>query len=539
MAIIPRPISKLLHLVFQVLLACILVIMPLSGCQQIGGGTGSTSNDTLNLWDSGPLTLDPAISGDMGSHTYIMQVFSGLVRLNSEMEVVPDIAERWEQSPDGTIYTFYLREGVQFHSGKEVTATDFQYSWERACDPATGSTTATTYLGDILGARQLLSGEIESLTGVKVIEKHILEITIDAPRADFLCKLTYPTAFVINQENVAAGKYWWRNPDGTGPFRLAEWQEGQALTLARNELYYGEKASLEQATFHLLTGNPMSMYELGEIDVVPVYTAYIDMATDPQNPFSGELSITPELSLYYLGFNTSSPPFDDINVRHAFCLAVDRERIARVILRGMVSVAGGILPPGLPGYNTNLTDISYDAKKARELIAASSYGSVANLPPVILTIGGYGNDIPAYLGAIIQAWQLNLGVEVQLRQLEQDAFLYHLQEEKDGMFATGWIADYPDPHNFLDILFRSGSDYNYSAYSNPALDALLDRAAIEQDEATRFAMYREAEQIVLNDAPCLPLWNGRNYILTKPYVKGYALNPQGIPSLSATRIEEH
>ncbi len=197
------------------------------------------------------------------------------------------------------------------------------------------------------------------------------------------------------------------------------------------------------------------------------------------------------------------------------------------------------MPPGLPGYDTSLTNISYDAARARELIAASSYGTVANLPPVTLTIGGYGNDIPAYLGAIIQDWQLNLGVEVQVRQLEPDAFLYHLQEEKDGMFATGWIADYPDPHNFLDTLFHSGSDYNYSAYDNPALDALLDRAAVEQDESARFAMYREAEQIVLNDAPCLPLWNGRNYILTKPYVKGYALNPQGIPSLNATRVEKH
>jgi oligopeptide transport system substrate-binding protein len=159
------------------------------------------------------------------------------------------------------------------------------------------------------------------------------------------------------------------------------------------------------------------------------------------------------------------------------------------------------------------------------------------LPPITLTVDGYGNNIPSYLGAIIQEWQQNLGVEVSVRQLEPGKFLYNLKQEKDEMFMLGWIADYPDPHNFLDVLFHTGSENNIFEYSDPNLDALLDQAAIEQDETERLAMYQEAEQWVVNDAPCIPLFHGTNYIVVKPYVKDYELSPLGIPDLSRVYID--
>jgi oligopeptide transport system substrate-binding protein len=281
----------------------------------------------------------------------------------------------------------------------------------------------------------------------------------------------------------------------------------------------------------------MALYETGQIDVVSVYLAYIDQVRDETNPLHQELAVTPELSLYYIGFNTVKPPFDDVNVRRAFSLAVNKERIAEVILRDMLNNASGILPPGMPGYNEALEGLDYDVEEAKGLIAASKYGHVSNLPPITLTVEGYGNIIPAYLGAIIQEWQQNLGVEVSVRQLETENFLYNLKEEKDEIFTMGWIADYPDPHNFLDILFYTGSEVNIGEYSNPTLDTLLDQAAIEQDETLRLTMYHQAEQLVVDDAPCLPLWHGTNYILVKPYVKGYELSAQGIPDLSKVYIE--
>jgi len=493
---------------------------------------------TLCLWDIGPITLDPAISADMSSHTYVMQIFSGLVRLDHELNIVPDIAESWEQSTDGKTYTFYLRQGVKFHDGGEVKAADFKYSWERACDPDTGSGTAGTYLGDIIGVKDMLAGEVEEISGIEVIGDYTLRVTIDAPKAYFLSKLAYPTAFVVDSTNVESGEDWWREPNGTGPFKLREWKEDQWLILERSQVYYGETAKLEQVVFYLLAGVPMALYETGQIDVVPVYLDYVDLVTDETGPFYPELAVTPELSLYYIGFNTAQSPFDDANVRRAFCHAVDKEHTVRVILRDMVNEADGILPPGMPGYNEALEGLDYNVEEAKELIATSRYGDASNLPPITLTVEGYGNNIPSYLGAIIQEWRQNLGVEISVRQLEPENFIYSLKQEKDEMFALGWIADYPDPHNFLDILFYTGSEVNISEYSNLTLDTLLDQAAIEQDEAVRLAMYQQAEQLVVDDAPCLPLFHGANYILVEPYVKGYELSPLGIPDLSKAYIDK-
>lgn len=482
------------------------------------------------------MTLDPAIAADFSSYAYIMQIFSGLVRLDHDLNIVPDIAESWEESPDGRTYTFNLRQGVTFGSGREVEAADFKYSWERACDPDTGSGTAATYLGDIVGAKDMLTGGVQEISGVEAIDANTLQVTIDAPKAYFLSKLAYPTAFVVDRANVESGEDWWLNPDGTGPFELQEWERGQWLVLKRSQTYYGEPAKVEQVGY-LLAGPPMPMYELGQIDVVPVYGGYIYRVRDESSPFYSQLSVTAELSLHYIGFNTAHPPFDDVNVRLAFCRAVDKESITTVILRDMANEADGILPPGIPGYNESLQGLDYDVEKAKQLIAMSKYGDISNLPPITLTVTGYGNYIPDYLGAIIQGWQQNLGVEVSVRQMEPEDFIYNLKQEKDEIFALAWIADYPDPHNFLDILFYTGSENNAFEYSNPDLDALLDQAAIEQDATARLAMYQQAEQIVLDDAPCIPLWHGANYILVRPYVKNYELSLLGIPDLSQVSVE--
>jgi len=526
-------VKRIWQLAFLSLFLAALLVLPSTACELFNG------QDVLDLWDVGPITLDPAISADMSSHTYVMHIFSGLVRLDQELNIVPDIAESLpEESPDGKTYTFYLRQGVKFHSGRGVTAADFKYSWERACDPDTGSGTAATYLGDIVGAKDMLAGEAGEISGVEVIEDYTLRVTIDAPKAYFLDKLAYPTAFVVDRANVESGEDWWREPNGTGPFKLREWEPGQRLILERSQVYYGEPARLQRVIFSLVAEEPMALYETGQIDVVPVYLAYIDQVRDETNPLHQELAVTPELSLYYIGFNTVQPPFDDVNVRRAFCLAVDKERIAEVILRDMVNEADGILPPGMPGYNQALEGLDYDVEQAKELIADSRYGDVSNFPPITLTVGGYGNSIPSYLGAIIQEWDQNLGVEISVRQLEPENFIYNLKQEKDEIFTMGWISDYPDPHNFLDILFYTGSEVNICEYSNPTLDALLDQAAIEQDGVVRLAMYQQAEQLVVDDAPCLPLWHGTNYILVEPYVKGYELNPLGIPDLSKVYIDK-
>ena len=435
-------------------------------------------------------------------------------------------------------YTFHLRQDVKFQNGRQVTAADFKYSWERALNPATQSLTAGTYLNDIVGAADILSGKATQLSGVKVMDDYTLQVTIDAPKAYFLDKMAYPTAFVVDQENVAIWQQWWQQTQRDRALQTKAVAARPACCSGAQSLYYGDKALLSEVDYQLFSGNPIELYQEGKIDVSFVGAAYMGLATDPTNPISKELQTYPELSLYYIGFNCTVPPFDDAKVRQAFSYAVDKARLANLTEQNTLVAAYGILPPGMPGYDANLQGLQFDAAKAKQLIAESKYGDVSKLPPIVLTTAGWGNDISNTIGGVIDEWQRNLGVQVTVRQLEPQDFLYALQQEKDNLFDSGWIADYPDPQDFLDVLFRTGSQNNTGGYSNPQLDALLDKAAVEQDPAARLQLYQQAEQMIVQDAAMLPLFFGRNYVLVKPYVKNYYLSPLGYPLLSQISIQK-
>ncbi len=525
-----------------VLVASLLVfILPNAVCQPVQQGVPvpAGEEEVLSLYGVDPLTLDPAVSGEMTSHEYVMQLFNGLVRLDDNLKPVPDIARKWQVSDDGRTYTFYLRDDVRFHDGREVTAGDFKYSWERACDPETGSLTAATYLSDIVGVKDMLAGKTKEISGVRVVDDYTLQVTIDMPKSYFLSKMTYPTAFVVDRANVETGDEWWRHPNGTGPFKLRQWDENQLLVLERNELYYGEPAKVNFVVFQLWGGIPMNMYETGEIDATGINISYVDKVMDKAGPFYKELTVTPELSFHYIGFNTTKPPFDDVNIRRAFSQAIDKDKLVSLVFRDMVQRADGILPPGMPGFNKDLSGLGYDVSEAKRLVRESRYGDVSNLPPITITTSGRGGLISQGLEAIINEWRQNLGVEVTVRQLEPERFMYHLKEEKDDMFYIGWVADYPHPQDFLDILFHSGAENNYGNYSHPGVDTLLEVAGMEPDNDLSLELYQQAEQLLVEDAACLPLWFGKNYVLVKPYIKGYELNPLGIAMLDKVSIEPH
>jgi len=523
------------------LLVIVFLVSSLAGCSTFTTGIDSfdTGSKTLDLWDSGPLTLDPAISSEMSSHLYVMQLYSGLVKFDSKLKPAPDMAESWEVSADGKTYTFFLRKNVKFHNGRLLTAGDIKYSLERACNPSTNSPTALTYLGDIVGTADVISGKAKSISGIKVVNDSTIKISIDAPKAYFLSKMAYPTAFIVDRENVETGSNWWKKPNGTGAYKLQKWDQGNLIILEPNNYFYGTKASVRVA-FHLLSGATilMSLYETGKIDVLEVNKLYIERVSDPTGPFYDQLHIFPEFSLSYIGFNTSKPPFDDVFVRQAFCHAVDKELIIKLTQKNMKTLATGIIPEGMPGYNKDINGLEYNVEKARELLAKSKYGSADKLPPITMTLatlGGIGID--DYLGAILQGWKRDLGVDVTVRLLNQHAFQYNLHEEADEIFSMGWIADYPDPQNFLDILFHTGADYNNSNFSSKELDALLDQAAVEQDYDRRMSMYQQAEQLVVDQAPVLPLWFSRNYALVNPRVQGYSVDPLGVPRFNQVTLE--
>jgi oligopeptide transport system substrate-binding protein len=518
-------------------LACLII----SGCKahQANVSARNTEEQTLDLYGVDPYTLDPAISGEATSHVYIMQIFSGLVRLDESLEPVPDIAERWEVSDDGQRFTFYLRGNVRFHDGTPVTAHDFKYSWERACNPVTGSATAVTYLGDIVGVDKVVTGDASEIDGIKVIDDYILQVDINAPKVYFLSKLSYPTAFVVDEDNVKVGSDWWRKPNGTGPFEFKEWVNNSRFVLERNDDYYREPATIDEVIFHLWAGVPMDLYEKDQIDVASVHPVYIDRVTDPDGSYYHELAVFPELSFSYIGFNHAEPPFNDLNLRCAFSQVLNKDKIIRLVTHGTQQRADGILPPGMPGFNENLNVMSYDVELAREYLSQSSYGDSSYSPPIVITTVGWGGLIAQELEAIIYEWQTNLGVDVTVRQLEPERFLYHLKEERDEMFFMGWIADYPHPQDFLEVLFHSLAEQNYGDYGNHEVDILLELAAVQSDKELSMELYQTVEQMLVDDVACIPLSFGQNYVLIKPYVNGFALNALGVPMLDRVTIVPH
>jgi len=488
----------------------------------------------LRLFGGDPVTLDPACASDATSAEYIVEIFSGLVSFDKELNIIPDIAERWEVSPDGRVYTFYLRKNVLFHDrSRRVTASDFKFSLERSLNPRTQSTVGEVYLDDIVGALEFANGQADEVIGIKVIDDDTLQITIDAAKPYFLAKLTYPTAYVVDQRQVRDSNCfqgnWTRKPNGTGSFKLKEWALGQRIVLEANANFYLDpKPSLARVTY-ALTGSPLIMYENDEIDVTGVGINDIERIRDPNEPLHAEFVERESLDVYYIGFNTKEPPFDDPRVRRAMAMAIDREFLANNILKELAVPAKGVLPPGMPGFLPELKGLPYDPAGARALLDQAGGSEV--LKDVVLLTSGRGASAGPVLDALVAMWQQNLGVTVTVQQEEFGLFLRDMDRSEFRMFDLGWIADYPDPQNFLDIKFHSQNANNETGYSNPQVDKLLEQARTEEDEQTRLRLYQQAEEIIVQEAPWIPLFHSMANALIKPQVKGYTIPPFVIPNL--------
>ncbi len=484
-------------------------------------------NQTLYLSGGQPQTLDPALTHS-GPGGPLGAIFSGLLRLDTDLQVEPDLAAGWQISDDGSIYTFYLRPEATFQDGRPITAEDVIFSWERATTPEMASDTAETYLGDVVGVADKLAGRADQISGLRAIDDHTLEVRIDGPKTYFLSKLTYPVAYVVDRHNVGQAE-WQHQPNGSGPFTLETWVDDEIMILARNEAYYGNPPALSNVVYLMGAGIPMSMYELGEIDLVGVGGGNLERVQDPNSPFSDELLVGPTMCTTYVGFDNRRSPFDDPLLRQAFSMAIDRERIIEGLYIGNALPAAGPLPPGMPGYSGATSQLPYDPEAARSLLAQAGYSDPADFPAITFNTSGYGGVGP-FVTALITMWQEELGVTIEPVLLDPYEYLDELYAGNTGhIFTSGWCADYPDPENFLDVLFHSRSQQNLSGYSNPALDALLESARVEGNVQERLALYGEMERQIVADAPAVFLVHGLSAMLVKPHVENYVLTPIGVP----------
>lgn len=550
----------------------------------------------LRMNSADPSTLDPAFCGDTGCAPFVSEIFSGLMTpilqrnvtegdnerfcrsadefsdedliqmgfdptdpdarqraADEDICLMPDIAADWPTktiNEDGTVtFTFKIREDIMFHNGRQLTAEDVKWSWERAANPRLGSSTFELYLTDIVGAWERFRNQADEISGVQVVDEFTLEVTIDGDKPYWIWNLAYPTTFVVDQvqaDPVKGLPNWTANPNGTGPFKLDEYIPGHRLVLVKNDAYYLGDVLLDRAEFNLAGGSTLTKYEAGELDVAGIGLADIDRVRNPADPLNADLvEGRNELGTYYIGFNMNDPAVDDVYLRLALAEAVQREQIASVVIKDAVVPAYSFTPPGLPGYTPPTDTIQRadaddpaerDAQWQAKLEAAKAYLAQSDYDgsPITLTVSGQAANTADYIQSIVETWRTDLGVDVVIEQAgDFQTYQRDLRQGNLQMYVVGWIADYPDPYDFLDLKLhgdRSAAN-NEVRYDNPEFNELLLKARTEQDPETRMALYEEAERLMLEEAPVIVLFHPKNSMLVQSYVDGLGTTPMVMPRL--------
>jgi oligopeptide transport system substrate-binding protein len=477
-----------------------------------------------------PQTIDPHVMSGNPEVNIARALYEGLVTRNPEtLEMDPGVAERWEFSEDRRVMTFYLNPAARWSNGDPVTAHDFVWSLRRSLHPDMGNQLAYT-LYPIRGARAYATGEVSDpdALGVKALDEHTLRITLDHPDPFFLGTLgTYP-AYPVHRPTIEAHggatdrfTAWTRveNFVGNGPFTLAEWKMNRRLVVKRSETYWdAANVALIAVVFHPVDNQVTEekMFRMGQLhhtyrvplDKIPAYLAMTD-SPYRQAPMQGT---------YYLMFNTLRPPMDDPRVRRALALAIDRDKLVATVLQGTEQPALALVPPGTPGY-TSPDMLRHDPQQARALLAAAGYPDGEGWPKVEYLFNTDENHRRIAV-AIQQLWKDELGIAVSLANQEWKVYLDTMSARDFSLARRGWLAGDLDPASFLDT-FTSDSGVNHTGFSNERYDEIMLRLApTTAESAERFALMHEAERLLMQAMPVVPLYTYNSKHLVQPSVKG-------------------
>jgi ABC-type transport system substrate-binding protein len=481
-----------------------------------------------------PATLDPARISDIYGLSVSQQIFDGLVEFDPTLTIVPALAQYWKASRDGLTWTFTLRRGVKFHDGREVTADDVVYSLSRLLDPRVKSAAADLFV-NIQGARRFREGRATTVSGIRALDASTVRIVLDEAQAPLVSMLAIGYAKIVPRKRVTEqGDAFGAAPVGTGPFRFERWDRGKEIVLGANSEYFLGAPRLARIVYRIFQGEPIArMFEefrRGRLEDSPL----------PMQDYPKLLASTPGthvkrpmFSVRFLGLNTRARGLADARVRRALIYAIDRRTIVDEVTKGRFVLARGILPPGTLGYNPELVGYGYDPARARELLAAAGYPQGRGLPPLTIWAGvkleREHQLITQYLDAV--------GVHAEFKYVTQwPQFNRMLASGEFPMFQYLWQADVPDPDNFLFKLFHSRSPRNYTAYANAEVDALLVRARNELDGLRRAELYRQAEQLVMNDAVVIPFFHSPYERIFQPYVRSIEVSGLGDPYIPFRKI---
>lgn len=465
--------------------------------------------------------LDPHMTTLGNSADVIVNVFDGLVRFKSgTTEVEAALATDWEISEDGLEYTFNLREGVEFHDGTPFNAEAVVFDIQRQLD--------SDHPYYMEGSYPYAGFSLGMIEEVRAVDEYTVHFTLENPYAPFIKNLAMFATMIVSPEAVKEyGEDIFKNPVGTGAFKFVEWVRDDQITLVANEDYWDGRPYLDELIFTVIPNNQTRLLELeeGNIHVMEgLNPTDIQRVRDNEEL---ELLEAPGLNVGYIALHNEKEPFDNKLVRQAMNYAINKEEIAEYLMGGQATVAKGALPPTIWSYDESLEGYPYNPAKARELLAEAGYEDGFEFTLRTYSAPRSYNPVGARLATAVQQYLSQVGIDAEIEQLEWGTYI---EEGKAGRHTAaffGWIADNGDPDNFLNVFFNSANrgSTNRAFYVNQRVDQLLADAQQITDEAAREEIYKEVQQIIVEDAPFVFLNHMKMQIPVRTNVENYVLYP--------------
>ncbi len=488
------------------------------------GGLPTTSQTLRSHWGS-LTTLDPGLVGDFNTVAIVEELFAGLADHGPDAEVAPALAASWDVEDGGRRYVFHLRRDLCWSDGAPLVAQDFEAAWRRVLHPETKASCAN-FLYDVRGARAYHNGEIAdpSALGVLAVDDRTLVVELEQSAGYFPHLLANPVTYPIPRHVVATYGAAWTDPEhivSNGPFVLEKWRRGERMILARNPRSSAPFSGNIQRVDLALENDAatvMAAYEADALDVVQLdYRFSVAERHAIRERHVSDLVSAPRFTTWFLGFDTERPPLNDLRVRRALALALDREYMAGAVLHGFATPAtGGFTPPGMPGHVAGI-GLPYDPATGRRLLAEAGYPAGRGLPTLTLTCEKTVADQAEFL---LAQWQDHLGIAVALETVDWPTFVRRMEGERLLIYYSAWRADYPDPDNFLRVALQ----WRKTRWHDAVYKDLVERAHALTDPRARLAAYAQAERRLIEQAAIVPLNYRRSYFLIKPRIKRYPIS---------------
>jgi peptide/nickel transport system substrate-binding protein len=503
---------------------------------------------------TGVASIDPAFAKNQSIMWVIHQVYNTLVEVDSNLHVVPSLARRWEISEDKKTYTFFLRNDVFFHDdpcfpkgkGRRMTAHDVVYSFNRIMDPATASPGAWVF-----------NGKVDSVEGFKAINDTTFQLKLINPYNPILGILSMQYCSVVPGEAVKKyGPDFRRHAVGTGPFQFIDWEEGQAMILKKNRAYFEKDSAGKQLPY--LDGIKVSFYDSKATEFLLFRQGKLDFINDIDASFKDEvltkngtlrkdwqnkikLHTSPYLNIEYFGILVDeenpivqSSPLRLKKIRQAINYGFDRKKMVLYLRNSLgIPATAGFVPAGLPSFDsTEVKGYDYNPQLSRKLLAEAGINA-SNAPAIKLYTIPIYSDIASYIARQLE----EIGLRVQVDVVQKSLLLELTSSSRASFFRGSWIADYPDAENYLSVFYsKNPAPPNYTRYSNPTFDALFEKAIAETNDSARYRLYRQADQVMMQDAPVVPLWYDVAVHLVQPWVSNFRPNALNLLELRYTKV---